>query len=413
MRSAILTGVLLAILGCLSGGAARAATTAPDVVILVLDDVADSDVDAVSAPSAQNPVRGLPNIMGLAAQGLRCRRWYSHNWCAPTRDSLMYSRWLGDLHGAWACAAPEARSLDLSTYGMAHAFQGAGYHTAVFGKWHWGVDQDGSPWETAPAAMGFEHAAALWPIPATCQPVNQTNMSILIRDEFLSWWAATTGPRFALLSFEAAHAPWAYPPTSLLPPGYPIKPPGSPSLTPRMLYEAELVGADTAIGAILAVLDDGDVRIIMGDNGTPGVLADGSHAQDATRDDQDSAKVKLTCFEDGVRIPFIVAGPGIPAGVESFELGSVVDVFPTLRAFVGIAGPPLEGTAAPHDLVFCWGGSTLDSAVISPRWKLRTTNGGSEELYDLQSDPLENAPLPAVGPVAAFLRTRRIAILGH
>jgi len=261
--------------------------------------------------------------------------------------------------------------------------------------------------------MGFEHAAALWPIPSTCQTPNTTNISIQIRDAFLSWWAATPGPRFAVLSFEAAHAPWSYPPLSLLPPGYPIKSPGSPLLTNRVLYEAELVGADTAIGSILSVLDDGDVRIVMGDNGTPGA-DNGSHAQDATRDDQDPEKVKLTCFEDGVRIPFIVAGPGIPAGVENHALGSVIDILPTLLQFCGIPqAQPLDGVAGPHDLVFCWGGQTLDSAIIGARWKLHTENDGTEELYDLQTDPHELLPLPAIGPVAAFMRTRRLSILGH
>jgi arylsulfatase A-like enzyme len=59
---------------------ALAAQARPDVVIFVIDDVADSDIDAIPTP----------NLDQLAAQGVRYRRAYAHAWCAPSRDSLMF-----------------------------------------------------------------------------------------------------------------------------------------------------------------------------------------------------------------------------------------------------------------------------------------------------------------------------------
>lgn len=420
MKGSTFLAVVLAVgVACAArGGYARehAQGGLPDVVIFVLDDVADSDIDSIQ-PTPANPYRSLPSIAGLAAAGCRYTRFYAHAWCAPTRDSLLRSIDLGQQHGAWACANPVPGSLDFSVYNLARMFKDAGYHTAHVGKWHLGVDAAGGSWMDAIQAFGFDDTLEAFPVPSSCGglpglgPTTLTNwvlqrsprdLSARVRDAFLAWWYATPPPRFGVLNFEAAHAPWDYPDADLLPAGYPTPGLGSD----RDKYEAELVGADTAIGDCLAVLDEGDYRGALGDNGTPA---------GAERPDQDPAKIKLSCYEDGVRVPLIMAGPGIQPGTTSSAIVSGVDILVAFRDALGLGGPPVAGASiGTRDLAFCWSGPAQQvNAMIGPRWKLLTNELGIEELYDLETDPLELAPLPATGPTANYLRARRVALLGH
>ena len=96
----------------------------------------------------------------------------------------------------------------------------------------------------------------------------------------------------------------------------------------------------------------------------------------------------------------------------SQALVSVADVFPSLMHALHMpADESLEGESfAPHLL-----GGTFDrpwvyvgenaqhQAVIESRWKL-LYHQGAEHLFDLDADPFENNPLPAVGPDADRLR---------
>jgi arylsulfatase A-like enzyme len=289
----------------------------------------------------------------------------------------------------------------------------AGYRTATIGKWHSGVDSDpANAWEQAPSLFGFDDTVVPWPVPATCAPPGSQNtlpdFSARLRDGFLSWWTANEGtPRFAMVSFEAAHSPWSFPIASLLPAHYPPPPALRQFATDRDKAEAEMVGMDTAIGSMLAVLGPEDIVIFLGDNGT---------SEGAVRSDQDPTRVKLTCYEDGVRVPFIISGPSIPAGSTFDDISHVVDILPTLRGMLGLQGPPVDGamlTSQAHDMVFCHGPDRLDAAAISAHWKLLTTEDGTEHLFDRFVDPLETAPISATGPIANYLRTRRIAALGH
>ena len=136
--------------------------------------------------------------------------------------------------------------------------------------------------------------------------------------------------------------------------------------------------------------------ILLGDNGTPQEVAPvPDHA-------------KRTVFERGVRVPLILAGPGLRPGVDS-RLAHVVDLFPTLVEGLRLGRPELDGQSLfgrPRDYVYVQTRAGGLWAVIEERWKL-ISDGGVEELYDLVNDPLEQHPLAAVGPDAERLRARR------
>jgi choline-sulfatase len=115
-------------------------------------------------------------------------------------------------------------------------------------------------------------------------------------------------------------------------------------------------------------------------------------------------------YEETTRVPFIAAGPGIAGGGRRIEqpLVSLLDVFPTLCAYAGVAAPAglrgmsllpwLRGEAPAttrEHVVSQW--RTEWGFTIEPGRMIRTARhkytryieGGGEELYDLSADPGE------------------------
>jgi arylsulfatase A-like enzyme len=198
-----------------------------------------------------------------------------------------------------------------------------------------------------------------------------------VRDAFLDSLdevlPARREPWFALVAFQAPHAPFYVPP----------------------------------IGAILAAVDlDETVVVVAADNGTPPPAV---HAK------QESGKVMYTSYEDSIRVPMVWAGPGIASGSETGALASLVDVLPTLAELLGVdVRPRLErngislasvladpDAAGPREYAFAGiADSTYptDLAIVTRRWKLREVEGALS-LHDLARVPDEEVDL--AGPKAA------------
>jgi arylsulfatase A-like enzyme len=300
----------------------------------------------------------------------------------------------------------------------------AGYATAIFGKWHVGNSPQGN-WAQTPQLHGFDSWRAGMPSNvARCGGSSywkwlrvddgETTLSrqyntIAIRDAFLDWWRETEGPRFAYVAFQAPHLPLHLPPERLLA-GAQV--PADPS--PRQLYQLMLISLDHVVGEIMEAVNLRETLVIfLGDNGTP---------PEATRPDQNHSKVKTTTFEDGINVPMIIAGLGIPAHGMRHDVVHAVDLMATISELVGIELPedgeldsiPIRphqpepelqarpyvfssyiperiGLNRPHpDILF-------DEAVVARRYKLRNKNE-VEELYDLERDPGEHQPLDLSAP---------------
>lgn len=123
--------------------------------------------------------------------------------------------------------------------------------------------------------------------------------------------------------------------------------------------------------------------------------------------------------EGGIRVPFIVSGPKVPAGVRSGQLAHATDIPATLYALAGVdaSGTSLfDNKFKPEgiSLVSHWQQGTPlkdrtlatelfgHSAVISERWKAVRLNppvgGGKWQLYDLINDPGEMVDLAKKHP---------------
>lgn len=178
-------------------------------------------------------------------------------------------------------------------------------------------------------------------------------------------------------------------------------------------YYAMISQMDEQIGRVLDALEqsgqlDNTIIVFAGDNG----LALGSHG----------LLGKQNVYEHSVRVPLIIAGPGIPQGQKSDALCYLLDIFPTLFDRIGLTPPPsVEGQsllpalagpkAARPSLFFAY--RHFQRAVRDQRYKLiRYYVAGRQttQLFDLQSDPLELKDLSA-DPSHAQTRARMEGLL--
>jgi uncharacterized sulfatase len=126
---------------------------------------------------------------------------------------------------------------------------------------------------------------------------------------------------------------------------------------------------------------------------------------------------KMTLFEEGVRVPLIVAAPGAKAGSASPRLVELVDLYPTLADLNGLTPPSdLEGLSFrplltdpdrpwkraaftvvgrrtnPQNSQTTPGRyemSYLGRSVRTERWRYNEWPDGTAELYDHDKDPRE------------------------
>ena len=124
---------------------------------------------------------------------------------------------------------------------------------------------------------------------------------------------------------------------------------------------------------------------------------------------------KFLGSEGGIRVPLVMAGPGVPEG-EAFDTRTVVtDIAPTLLKYAGVDTPDdamigrsldplLSGAQAevyqPGDVI----GMEVsgNSAILKDRWKItrnqKPHGDGKWRLYDIEQDPGETTDLSADKP---------------
>ena len=146
----------------------------------------------------------------------------------------------------------------------------------------------------------------------------------------------------------------------------------------RDLYNEDIEAADAVLGRIVAILD----ALLLLDNTVIVVTADhGEELFDHGWIGHASTAIRATLETEVLRVPLIIAGPGVPAGQVSDEMVQHVDLLPTLCRLLGLDIPqPLDGLAVK----FC------GRRITSRRDTLYfdTSTGGNLTPVDLRSDRL-------------------------
>ncbi|MCW5966074.1 MAG: sulfatase-like hydrolase/transferase [Bryobacterales bacterium] len=180
-------------------------------------------------------------------------------------------------------------------------------------------------------------------------------------------------------------------------------------------YYAMISEVDAQIGRVLDALDasgqvENTIVIFAGDNG----LAVGQHG----------LLGKQSMYEHSIRVPMVLAGPGIPAGETRDAMVYLSDLFATMCDLAGLSVPDtVEGSSLLpvirnhtklRDSIFV-AYRDFQRCVKTERWKLILHNvKGTEtvQLFDMQDDPQELrnlASLPEHATTVAELRQQLAA----
>jgi arylsulfatase A-like enzyme/predicted Zn-dependent protease len=209
-----------------------------------------------------------------------------------------------------------------------------------------------------------------------------------VADAALRWLAAPRdGPFFAWMHFYDPHAPYD-------PPA-----PYRERFAGRA-YDGEIAFTDAQIGRVLdglrAAGREGDtIVMVMADHG------------EGLGEHNELTHAVLT-YQSTMRVPWIVAGPGVPRGRDVRTRVSTIDVVPTALALVGAGAdqallgrdlrPLMEGRTIASDPFYqesLFGRLNCHWAAlrgwVKDDWKLIT--GAEPELYNLAADPGEQRNL--------------------
>ena len=141
--------VLACVSACITSAVAQAADTKPNVVFILADNVGYGDL----GPYGGGELRGAPTprIDQLANEGLRLTQYLVEPGCTPSRAALMTGQY-SIRNGLSLIIVPGSENtLSKRAVTMGELFKGAGYATAIFGKWHLGI----AP-QSLPTAHGFD-----------------------------------------------------------------------------------------------------------------------------------------------------------------------------------------------------------------------------------------------------------------
>ena len=312
----------------------RALSADPNFIFILVDDQGWSGTSVAMLPgneASRTASFHMPNLDRLAARGVIFSQAYAaHPKCECSRAALLMGRSTTSLNATdkkssnWN--APPSDSM-VNTLKRANPE----YRAAHFGKWQW---------PTPPEKFGYDASDGITQNEDgdTSDPEDPKQSFGITRraQSFMQQQVKDGHPFYMQLSYYAPHnQPQALAAT--------LKKYESAPASVRKgggkggpLMGAMTEDLDTCIGAVIKKLDDLGIAkntfiIYMSDNGGKSQLLKGG---------------KTVCDEGGLRVPLIVAGPGVRSGVYCNEPVISYDIFPTLIDIVspGFALPKgIEG----------------------------------------------------------------------
>lgn len=397
----------------------RKAAGKPNILMILVDDLGYGDLSSYGAKDLKTP-----HVDRLMSAGVRFDNFYANcPVCSPTRASLLSGRY-PDLAGVPGVVRTHITNnwghLALHAVLLPKLLKPVGYHTAIVGKWHLGLDSPNTPNE-----RGFDHFHGFLGDMMDDYYNHRRHGNNYMRldgkeinpkghatDLFTQWSidyindrAKSDRPFFLYLAYNAPHTP--------------IQPPADwlDRVKKRKLgidgKRAKLVALiehlDDGIGKVIAALknagvNDNTLVIFTSDNG--GQLGVGANNGSLRAGKQDM-------YEGGISVPMCAVWPGkIKSGMRSERVALTMDLYPTICEAAGakiaheIDGrsilPMLLGKSQPaEDRFLFWvrreGGGYGGRAYYAARYgdyKL-VQNSPFEpmELYNLKDDPQEQKPL--------------------
>lgn len=391
-----------------------------------MDDMGYGDLSTFGHPNIQTP-----NIDRLAREGQKWTNFYTaSSVCSPSRGALLTGRYPvriglgGERHRVFF---PESiGGLPSNEITIAEMLKAKNYATACIGKWHLGhlpeflpTNQGfdyyyGIPYSNDMDAVAWsvknllaEPDINMWNVPLMEneriieRPANQHTITKSYTEEAVEFIVSNKDkPFFLYLPHSMVHTPLFASEQYL-------------GKSQRGIYGDVMAEVDWSVGKILETLeqhqidkntlivftsDNGPWLMMLEHGGSAGLLKDG----------------KGTTWEGGMRVPGLFYMPGTIAAGTVTDIGSTLDLLPTIAAFTNTKLPderPLDGfdlsptlkeqQASPRDHFFYYRKREI-FAVRKGDYKAhyitatcyKRDNGRIEHqsplLYNVQHDPSEN-----------------------
>ncbi len=364
---------------------ALAAAEAPNVVIIVADDLGYNDLGCFGSTTIRTP-----NLDRMAAEGTKFTSFcVAQAVCSASRAALMtgcYPNRVG-MQGALNHTSREGLSLEERL--MSEVFKKHGYATAAYGKWHLGTRP-----MFHPCQRGFDE---FWGIPYSNDnskyhpslaaempplPLYEDERVVATDPDQSQFTRRITEKSVSFIRRHAEKPFFLYVPHVM--PHVPIfASERFKGQSPHGLYADVVEELDWSVGMILEALkqagvDDKTLVLFFSDNGP--FLSYGNHAGSAAP----LREGKLTSYEGGVRVPCLARWPGrVPAGRVSSDLLTAMDLLPTFLTWLGAEAPAKkidgvdvgdvllgkQGAVNPRTSFVYYAGSELQ-AVREGDWKL-------------------------------------------
>jgi len=330
----------------------------PNVVVILCDDLGYGDLGCYGHPHIQTP-----HLDTLARDGIRLTDCYAvAPVCSSSRAGLLTGRNpnRSGIYDWLPAGIPVWLKTDEPT--IPGRLQGAGYQTAMVGKWHLN-GQFNQATQPQPGDYGFDHWMATQnnAIPSHRHPKNfvrngqpvgeiERFSCQAVADEAIGWMnqaASQAAPFYLHVCFHEPHEPVASP-DALVDRYRDVA-----ENEDEAQYFANVTNMDAAVGRIVTAIEAAGVReetliVFTSDNG-PETLKRYRGARRSYGSPGPLRGMKLHIYEGGIRVPGIVAWPGqIAGGEEVDEPVSGVDLLPTLCHLAGCEVPankPLDGAS--------------------------------------------------------------------
>ncbi|MEM7226877.1 MAG: sulfatase-like hydrolase/transferase [Pseudomonadota bacterium] len=383
------------------------AARAKNVVLIVFDYMGYGDIE----PFGQCEIR-TPRLRRLAEQGLCYTDCYAAApICGPSRAAMLTGRYPRHLGIERNVEHGEA-GLQVSDKTLARYFKDAGFHTALYGKWHLGYGENDSP-----NAHGFDDFLGFhdWNVDYYSHRARSGADALYHNDRLVARSGYTTDlfgeaavafieekgaePFFLYVAYNAMLPPYS-------PPGREDDPASHDRWVngPRADYVAAVEHLDKSVGGILDALDrqgltEDTIVVVTFDHGGGEMATKGPFFHGFG-----------TLWEGGIRVPMILRWPaGVPAGGKVSAPAILMDVAATLLGAAGVVpdqamdGRDLLGaqddTEDPRTLYW-----RIDLPGEGEDWRPRAQRAvrrgswkylwdGFEFLYDLERDPGERENL--------------------
>ena len=399
----------------------------PNIILILTDDMGYSDIGCFGGNFVPTP-----NIDRIAERGVKFTQYYSAApICSPSRTGILtgmypaewnFTTFLNDRRSN--ARAEQANYLNVNAPSMAKVMKSAGYATGHFGKWHMGGGRD---IKNAPNfdKYGFDEHISTYESPDPDSIITSTDW-IWSNEDSIKRWDRTKyfvnktldflkrhqgEPCFVNLWPDDMHTPWVPEVDFRYTGQYPMNPEEEKS------FKMVLQEYDNQMGRLLdgikkLGIENNTIIIFTSDNG-PLPSFKGSRAGGLRG-------TKLSLYEGGIRMPFIVKWPGhVPEGVtDSTSVLNGTDLLPTLASIASASLPAdykgdgenresvLLGKYSPREKDMYWeyGRNSYafnypkgrdhspNLAIRSGDWKLLMNyQSNNVELYDMKNDVYETS----------------------